>query len=328
MSSLFAKVLVATDPRMNPAAGLFWSATSDLGRSLGNVCSGLASLFESSPEPVDVPYQNYATVPTRPPLEYAKMPHRKVPDYTHCIRANIASLREKFNAQQKVVDETRQQIDSHERIDLQQLDREIQEIQNEIIKCQLSEDDLSKQSDAYCSEGMLRNVFVHGLSQVSLAYRIRELREGKAALIAKQDELKALVGKRNAFDFSAKKRLLETQEDELNSIRKRCLCQEAKIDSLSQQMQGFIDRLADTTSRLNIEIDKVNTLSRYEAELNAAVNAYERRLVHKKCEEEFGNSSVGRLHGRVMLRIRELSSLYDKQIRQAEYYAHAIGLLT
>ena len=307
MSSLFAKVLVATSPRMNPAAGMFWRATSDLGRSLGSVCSGIASLFESSPEPIDVPYQSYATVSPPPPLEYAKMPHREVPDFTRCVRANIASLCAKHSAQQEVVDETRRQIDSHERIDLQQLDREIKELQNEIDKCQSSEDDLSRQSDAYCSEGMLRNVFVYGLAQISLSHRIRELREKKATLIAKQDELKALVDKRNAFDFSAKKLLLEAQEDELNSIRKHCLSQEEKLGSLSRQMQGFIDRLADTTSRLNSQIDRCNTLSRYEAELNAAGNAYRRRLVHKKCEEEFGDGSVRRLRGRVMLRIRELS---------------------
>ena len=324
MSSLLAKVLVATDPRINPAADLFGRAASDLGRSLGNVCSGIASLFESSPEQISLPYQSYSTAPARPPLECSTMPHRDVPDFLHFIRADISRLRERHSAQQKAFDATRQLIESHERIDLRQLEREIGELQDEIDECLSSEADLVRESNAYCEEGMLRNVFVHGLTQISLSHRIREVRKRKAALIAKQDALRELVEKRSAFDFAAKKHLLETQEEELDAIWQRCLGQESRLERLDRQMQDFVDRIADTTSRLNRQIDKCNALNRYEAELNVAANAYERRLVHKKCEAEFGDGSVGRLRSRVMSRIKALSSLYDKQVRQGESHARAI----
>ena len=318
MSSLLAKVLVATDPRRNPAAGLFWRAASDLGRSLGNMCSGLSSLFQSSPE---VPYQSYSNVPAPSQLKYSTMPHRSVPDYAHCISADLAKLREKHSAQQKLVNEIRMQIDSHERIDLCQLDREIRDFQDEIDGCQSLESAILKQRDAYCAEGMLRNVFIHGFSQLSLSRQIRKLRKRRSTLVAKQDDLKALVSKRKTFDFSAKRHLLKTQEEELNALWKRCLSQEAKLDSFNWQMGAIVGRIADTTRRLNCQIDKYNTLSRYEAELNAASNAYERRMVHKKCEADFGSGSVGRLLSGVMSQIRELSALYNKQVRQAERQA-------
>ncbi len=326
MGDLFAKVLVAADSRRNPAAGMFYRAASDLGGLIGKIGSSLCSSGESPSPQIYPSCQSHSAVPAQRPLYYSTMRHRDVPDFTRCISAAVARLREQYGAQQKAVSATRMEIDSHERIDLRQLGREIKELQGEIDRCRTSESALVRQRGAYRAEGVLRNVFVHGFSQLSLLCQVRELRKGESSLAARQAALKELVDKRNSFDFSAKKRLLETQEGELNAIWQRWLSQWERLDYFNRQMKSFIDPIVDTARRLNCLIDRYNALSRYEAELNAARNAYERRLVHKKCEAAFGDGSVGRLLGRVVPQIRGVSSLYDMQVRQAEGHAHAIGL--
>ena len=327
MSDIFAKMIVAADSRRNPAAGLFYRAASDFGRLLGDACSGLFSLCESSSSPISYPEPIRYAKPSPSPLHYATMSHRSVPDYTRCIRDDVARLCGEYRAQEKVINETRERIESHERIDLRQLDSEIKQLQNEIDRCQSSEKSIIELRGQYRAEGMVRNVFVHGLRQCFLSRKVRKLREEKTTLMARQDALKSLADMRNAFDFSAERHLLNMQEEELSTILQRWRGQVAKFDSFSLQMRSFVDRIVDTTRRLNCQIDKYNTLSRYEAELNAASGAYGRRLVHKKCEAEFGSGSVGRLQNRVVAHIRSLSSLYDKQVCQAERHARAIGLL-
>lgn len=125
MSGVIAKVLVDIDPKTNPAAGLFWRAASDLGRMVGD---GLSALFESSPEPTYIQCRSCSNALEPRPRRYSVVSRRNVPDFAHCIRSDLAKLREKHSAQQKIVNETRAQIDFHERIDLCKLDREINEL--------------------------------------------------------------------------------------------------------------------------------------------------------------------------------------------------------
>ena len=130
-----------------------------------------------------------------------------------------------------------------------------------------------------------------------------------------------------SFDFAQARAVLRTQEEELNAIGQDYKRQKGILDGFNRQMKSYVDQVSDTTRRLNIEIDRYNTLSMYEAKLNASANAYERRLVHQECGASFGDGSVGRLRNRVLSKIRELSARYDNQMRQAENHARAIGML-
>ena len=219
-------------------------------------------------------------------------------------------------------------LKSHERIDLEALGREINVLQDEIDKCQSSEDDLLQQRRGYREEGLLRNVFVHGLAQHSLSSQINQLREKRNSLTAKQSERNALIAKRNSFDFEAQRDLLKRQEEKLTAIGRDYRRQRDRLDGFDSAMEGCVARLSDKVRRLNVEIGKYNSLSRYEALLNAASNAYERRRVHQDCEAKFGDGRVGVLRNRVLSRIRSMSASCDKQARQAADHARSIWAST
>ena len=324
---LLAMVLTACDTRKNPAAKQVANQFSNACDAFGDLAR---SLCESSSPPTSVSYQptNRASVPHLPAsLKYSKMRHRQVPDFSEGIRTVVAELHRKYKAQQRDVEENKRQITLHEGINLEKLNCEIQELQDEIEKFQSSEDALRQQRKDYRAEGLLRNVCVHGVAQYSLSRQIGKLREKMAASVAKQEAARALVDQRKSFDFAQAREALRVQDEELNAIGQDYKKQKDFLDDFNRQMKSFVDQVSDTARRLNMEIDRYNTLSLYEAKLNASANAYERRLVHQECEASFGDGSVGRLRSRVLSKIRELSARYDKQTRQAENHARTIGLL-
>ena len=352
---MLLEMLVGFDRRRNPAAGLLYSAASDfgrslgsLGRSLGNLCAEIASSCDTPSTPSPSPtssYASYATSkpllaltasgevvdvsgtsvrPSRAGLNYSKMKPRTIPDYAGSVRSAVAELGKKYKAQQLAVREIKARIESHERINLDDLNREINELQVEIDNCLSSEDELLRQRQSYREEGLLRNVFVHGLAQHSLSSQIGQLREKRESLVTKQSELQALIAKRNSFDFAAQEGLLKKQEEKLNGIKQDYQRQKERLDGFDLEIQGCIARLSDTTRRLNGEIGKYNALSRYEAMLNAASSRDAKRRVHQECEANFGDGRVGLLRNRVLSRIRRLSVSYDKQVRQAADRARAI----
>lgn len=356
---MLLEMLVGFDRRRNPAAGLLYSAASDfgrslgsLGRSLGNLCAEIASTCDAPSTSSQSPTSSYASSavrkqlmaitadgrfvdvsgaterPAPAALNYTKMQFRTVPDYAGSVRAAVAELVKKYNTQKRIVMETKAQIDSHERIDLEALGREINVLQDEIDKCQSSEDDLLQQRRGYREEGLLRNVFVHGLAQHSLSSQINQLREKRNSLTAKQSERNALIAKRNSFDFEAQRDLLKRQEEKLTAIGRDYRRQRDRLDGFDSAMEGCVARLSDKVRRLNVEIGKYNSLSRYEALLNAASNAYERRRVHQDCEAKFGDGRVGVLRNRVLSRIRSMSASCDKQARQAADHARSIWAST
>ena len=324
---LLAMVLTACDTRKNPAAKLVANQFSKTCDAFGDLAR---SLCESSSPPSSVSYQptNRAPVPHVPAaLKYSKMRHRQVTDFSEGIRTVVARLQRKYEAQRRVVEENKKQIALHEGIDLEKLNCEIQGLQDEIEKFQSSEDALRQQRKDYRAEGLLRNVCVHGVAQYSLSRQIRKLREKKSACVVKQEAAQALVERRMSFDFAQARDVLRKQDEELNAIEQDYKRQKDILDDFIRQMKSYVDQLSDTTRRLNSEVDRYNTLSMYEAKLNASANAYERRLVHQECEASFGDGSVGRLRNRVLSKIRELSARYDKQTRQAENHARAIGMI-
>ena len=355
MSDIFLKMLVAYDRRRNPAAGLLYSATSDfgrslgsLGRSLGNLCAGIASACDTPSTPSTSLTSSCASRAVRKPLmaitadgrfvdvsgaserpapvalNYTKMQFRTVPDYAESVRAAVAELAKKYNAQEKTVRDIKTQIDSHERIDQEALGCEINGLQVEIDECQSTEDDLLRQRQSYREEGLLRNVLIHGLAQHALSSQIGQLREKRNLLAAKQSERKALIAQRNSFEFEMQRDLLKRQEEKLTAIGRDYRRQKARLDGFDLAMEGCVASLSDKARRLNVEIGKYNSLSRYEAQLNAASNAYERRRVHQECEANFGDGRVGVLRNRVLSRIRSMSASYDKQVRQAADRAYAV----
>ena len=358
MANPLLMMLVACDRRRNPAIGLVGRAASDFGRALGGLCTSIGNLCESSPSqaPSPLPKSSYAPSAVRKPLmavsasgrivdvsgasvrpespvlNYAKMQHRTIPDYAGAVRAAVAELGKKYNAQERAISEAKTQIDSHGRIDLAELDRKIGGIQDEINKCQTSEDDLHRLRRCYREEGLLRYVFVHGLSLHSLSRQVGQLREKRESFATKLSELKALVAKRNSFDFAAAKLAVQSKEENLESVRQDYWREKNRLDDIDRQMKHFMDPLSDTANCLNLEIDKYNALSQYAARLDAIPNAtsdaaYRRHLVHQECEAEFGDGRVGQLRSRVLARIRKLTGRYDNLVRQAKNHARAIGLL-
>lgn len=357
MANPLLMMLVACDRRRNPAIGLVGRAASDFGRALGGLCTSIGNLCESSPSPAPspMPKSSYAQSAVRKPLmavsasdrivdvsgaserpapaalNYTKMQFRTVPDYAGSVRAVVAELVKKYNAQKRIVMETKAQIDSHERIDLEALGREISALQDEIDKCQSTEDDLLQQRRGYREEGLLRYVFVHGLSVHSLSLKVGQLREKRESFATKLSELKALVAKRNSFDFAAAKLAVESTEANLESVHQDYWREKNRLDDFDRQMKRFMDPLSDTTNCLNLEIDKYNALNEYAARLDAIPSvasdaAYRRHLVHQECEAEFGDGRVGQMRSRVLVRIRKLIGRYDNLVRQAKNHAHAIGL--
>lgn len=357
MANPLLMMLVACDRRRNPAIGLAGRAASDFGRAFGRLCTSIGNLCESSPTPVSSPSPNtsYATSAVRKPLmavtaggrivdvsggpgrpasavlSYSKMQHRTIPDYAGSVRAAVAELGRKYNAQQSAIREAKTQIDSHGRIDLEELDRKIGGIQEEIDKCQTSEDDLHRLRRCYREEGLLRYVFVHGLSLHSLSRQVGQLREKRESFATKLSELKALVAKHNSFDFAAAKLAVQSKEENLESVRQDYWREKNRLDDIDRQMKHFMGPLSDTTNCLNLEIDKYNALSQYAARLDAIPSAasdaaYRRRLVHQECEAEFGDGRVGQMRSRVLVRIRKLIGRYDNLVRQAKNHARAIGL--
>lgn len=345
MANPLLTMLVACDRRRNPAMGLFERAASDFGKALGSLCTSIGDLCESSSTPsygssdvrkpsmaasargssVDVSGASKRPAPVA--LKYTKMQFRTVPDYAGSVRAAVGELEKKYKAQQHVVMEIKSQIDSHERIDLEALGREIRGFQDEIDKCRSSEDDLLRQRRSYREEGLLRSVFVHGLAMHSLSRQIRRLREKQGLLKTNQSERKALIDERNSFDFKAQRELLGKQEEKLSAIGRKYLMLKDRLVGFDSAMGWCVARMSDTARRLNAEIGKYNSLSRYEAQLNAASNSYERYLVHQECEANFGDGRVRDLRSKVLSRIRSLSASYDRQVRQAAGRAREIGLL-
>ena len=352
---MLLEMLVGFDRRRNPAAGLLYSAASDfgrslgsLGRSLGNLCAEIASSCDTPSTPSPSPtssYASYATSkpllaltasgevvdvsgtsvrPSRAGLNYSKMKPRTIPDYAGSVRSAVAELGKKYKAQQLAVREIKARIESHERINLDDLNREINELQVEIDNCLSSEDELLRQRQSYREEGLLRNVFVHGLAQHSLSSQIGQLREKRNSLTFKQSERKALIAKRNSFDFEAQRDLLKRQGEKLAEIGRDYQRQKGGLDEFDSAMEGCIARLSDKARRLNVEIEKYKSLSRYVTRLNAAANAYERRRVHQECEANFGDGRVGLLCNRMRSKIRSMTASYDQQVRQTADRARAI----
>ena len=356
---MLLEMLVGFDRRRNPAAGLLYSAASDfgrslgsLGRSLGNLCTEIASACDTPSTPSPSPTSSCASSavrkplmamtadgrfvgvsgaserPASAPLNYTKMQFRTVPDYAGSVRAAVAELAKKYKAQERVVRDAKDLIDSHERIDLEAQGHEIGALQDEIDKCQSTEADLLRQRQSYREEGLLRNVFVHGLAQHSLSSQINQLREKRNSLAAKQSERNALIAKRNSFDFKAQRDLLKRQQETLMAIGLEYRRQKDKLDGFDSAMECYVASLSDKARRLNVEIEKYNSLSCYEARLNAASNAYERRRVHQDCEAKLGDGRVGALRNRVLSRLRSMSASYDKQVRRATDRARAIWAST
>ena len=362
MSDILLKMLIGFDRRRNPAAGLFYSAASDfrrslgsLGHSLANLCGEIVSAACDSPStPSPSSASSYAPHATSKPRSVAlasggsvdvsggpvrsstatlnyEMQIPQVPDFAKNLRSAVDKQCEKYNAQKNAINSMKAEIDSCERIDLEKLDREIMELQVEIDRCQSSASDFLRRRQEYRAEGMLLNVFVHGIAQRSLAKQIAQLHERAASLTAKQDGLRKMIDRRNAFDFEAAKGAVESMKGKLETILRDYWREKNRLDGIDRQMKHFMGPLSDTTNCLNLEIDKYNALSQYAARLDAIPSAasdaaYRRRLVHQECEAEFGDGRVGQLRSRVLTRIRKLAGRYDNLVRQAKNHARAIGL--
>jgi len=96
---MITELLVATDPRVNPAAALFGRAASDLGRSLGALCAGIFSIFETQQTSAPQRYSPPSTPRAHKDvaLNYKKLPHRRIPD--GLVNVSVADVTQRLNSQ-------------------------------------------------------------------------------------------------------------------------------------------------------------------------------------------------------------------------------------
>lgn len=147
---------------------------------------------------------------------------------------------------------------------------------------------------------------------------IKDAQSRLKTLDGELNETRAIIKRYHEFDVERTKKALDIMGGEYSTLEGRFTPIKRSKDLVDSKLAPIMEKINETQQEICAAETNIKRAEELESDLTSAPNNYNKMLIHKACESEFGEGSPGKVKWKAQKEVSRLYRDLEKLTRRAE----------